>query len=303
MKKIILTLSASIVSIVSFAQNVGIGTTSPNAKLHVVGSAVNVIHAVNTGAAGSGVVAESNAVGTYGIRSTSINGIAVYGESTNGVGVKGYGGNVGTVAVFGSALDGTGVKAFSLSGTALEVIGKLSISGGNTNPSDGAVLTSDATGKAVWQNNRIGFKASTSDFFNQTANDEAYVALTFDENPYDPGDDFNVNAAAANKNTFVVPVSGFYHFDAACYVSLESTTANLQDAYIGLELNGTLIETRTGAAPNGSTTDSNIPLEISTNIHLNAGDKVKIVAWSNNFSGFQVRILNREFSGYLVFAD
>ena len=267
----------------------------------MVGSAINVIYAVNNGASGAGILAESNAANTYGIRAVSSNGIGVYGESGTGTGIKGYGNDAGSVAVFGSALAGIGVKAYSYAGKGLEVIGNLSISGGNTNPTNGAVLTSDAAGNAVWKNNKIGFEASSSS--NQTVGDEVTAILVFDQNPYDPGNDFNVNAAVADKNTFIAPVSGFYHFDAACDVTLNSTTTNLQDATIGIFVNGNSAEWRSGAAPNGSTIDSSIPLIMNKNMHLNAGEKVTIRVWSNNFTSLSVVVYNPHFSGYLVFAD
>ena len=159
MKKTILSNLICVISIASFAQNVGIGTNAPTAKLHVVGSGGVAFYAFNNGATGYGIVGKSDSTSAFGVRGLSDKGVGVYGESITGTGVKGYGNNAGSVAVFGSALAGTGVKAYSFTGKALEVIGNLTISGGNTNPVNGAVLTSDAVGNAVWKPRRIAFKA------------------------------------------------------------------------------------------------------------------------------------------------
>ncbi|CAN5774712.1 hypothetical protein BH10BAC3_BH10BAC3_05180 [soil metagenome] len=284
--------------------NVGIGTITPASKLQVVGSGVNIVYGLNNGASGSGVIGESNAVNTYGIKGLSGNGIGVYGETSNGTAVKGYGNDAGSVAVFGSSLAGTGVKAVSFTGKALEVIGNLQISGGNTNPSTGAVLTSDATGNAVWKVNMIGFEAFSSTFFNQNINDEATTIMSYDQNPYDPGNNFNLNSAATDKNTFIAPVSGFYHFDAYCNVFLNSTTTNLQDASISIYKNNNATNYwQSGSAPNNSTTDSEIALSISRSMHLNAGDKITIRVYSNNLISLVAQLSNRQFTGHLIYAD
>ena len=301
MKRSILVSFTCVTSVISFAQNVGIGTTTPTSKLHVVGSGGILIYAINSGASGYAIVGESNGASAYAIRGLSANGVGVYGESATGSGVKGYGNDAGSIAVFGSALAGTGVKAYSYTGKALDVIGNLSISGGNTNPSNGAVLTSDAAGNAIWKNNKIGFEATSNS--SQSVSDEVTAILVFDENTYDPGNDFNINSAVADKNTFIVPVSGFYHLDASCTVDLYSATTNLQDASISFYKNGTTIEFRSGSGPNNSTTDSNMPLSISNSMHLNAGDKITIRAWSNNLNSLAVNLVNIHCSGFLVHAD
>lgn len=150
--------------------------------------------------------------------STTANSNAIYGETSNGTGVKGYSNNAGSVAVFGSSLQGTGVKAYSLSGTALDVIGNVKISGGNTDPSNGAVLTSDATGNSVWKNNRVGFSVSgpNPNLLNIPANTSTTVHLFTEE--FDYGNDYAAYSGSSpsfGNSIFAVPVTGLYHFDAA----------------------------------------------------------------------------------------
>jgi hypothetical protein len=150
--------------------------------------------------------------------STTANSSAIYGETSNGTGVKGYSNNAGSVAVFGSSLQGTGVKAYSLSGTALDVIGNLKISGGNTSPSNGAVLTSDATGNAVWKNSRIAFSVSglNSNLVSLPANSTRVVHLLTEE--FDYGNNYvlnTTNSPSFGNSVFVAPVAGLYHFDAS----------------------------------------------------------------------------------------
>jgi hypothetical protein len=104
------------------------------------------VYGQNTGTAGSGVVGVSNTVNTQG----------VYGSSTNGIGVRVNSNNyraVDAVSVSGTALYGSITSSY-----ALETNGNVKITGGNTNPANGAVLTSDATGNAVWKGRSVGFK-------------------------------------------------------------------------------------------------------------------------------------------------
>ncbi len=147
------------------------------------GTLVPVIKGMcNSTTLGVGVMGESNGV----------NGRGVYGSSVAGTAVEGYANNAGAIGVKGNALAGIGVKAYSFGGTALDVEGNLKISGGNTNPSNGAVLTSDATGNAVWKNNNIGF--TTGQELGQSIPYNSFANLTFDTETFDAGNDYNTSS-------------------------------------------------------------------------------------------------------------
>lgn len=91
--------------VMSMLQNgdVGIGTASPGARLHVVSGngAGNTLHAVNAASAGTG--AASGVVGSTAQASASAAGVRGLGSHVSGTGVIGAGNNmVSTTLVFGS---------------------------------------------------------------------------------------------------------------------------------------------------------------------------------------------------------
>jgi hypothetical protein len=174
----------------------------------------------NTSGAIQGVSSNISTAALSG-SNNSTGGIGVIGSSSaaTGIGVSGQS-SVGT-GVFGLSSDGVGVKASSTNGLALQVNGNIKISGGNTNPSNGAVLTSDANGNAVWKDSRIGFSvegvnhnvASLSSF---PANTTSVVHFTTEN--FDYGNDYVLNTSSTpsfGNSVFVAPKTGVYHFDAA----------------------------------------------------------------------------------------
>lgn len=106
----------------------------------------------NVGTAIQGNATKASAAAITG-SSTGTGGIGVMGQSHDaaGFGLAGYS-SAGN-AVYGfSAASGTALRGVSVGGYGLLVSGNLRLTGGNTNPSAGAVLTSvDASGNAVWK--------------------------------------------------------------------------------------------------------------------------------------------------------
>lgn len=242
-----------------------------------------------TGVKGYSTVA--NAVGVFGesINGTGVKGlsngtnaIGVYGESVNGTGVKGYGSDAGSVAVFGSSLSGTGVKAYSFTGKALEVVGDVRISGGAIAPSDGAVLTSDASGNASWKNVRVAFGARGINNSYQLMPHNVFQKVEFLVEDYDLNGNFIPTSGTSTSNTsvFTVPVSGVYHIDTRLVVWLSSSITAMDFAQIRIQrlragTTSTLLRARGYVNTSTLSNDVSEP-EISSDVHLLTGDKIWI---------------------------
>jgi len=278
-----------------------------------------------TGTSGRGVYGLASNSSSFGVlgqntsgtaikgMSTGTNSIGVYGESTNGTGLKGYSNDSGSVAIFGSSLSGTGVKAYSYSGNALEVIGNVKISGGNIAPSEDAILTSDALGNAHWEpNTKVAFRghAISQALTSGTANNEfnfSFKKVEFLNEEYDLHGDFTptgANASNSNSSTFVAPVNGIYHFDAA--VTLEDNTFFDYLSYsIRLvrkrgSTTSTIAESKIDGSSVGATTT-----QISADRSLLAGDQIWIEFKQINYSVLSsvLRVEERfnYFTGHLVY--
>jgi hypothetical protein len=272
------------------------------------------VYGQNTGTAGSGVVGTSDAVNTQGVYGSSVNGIGVRAATTN------------YRAVQASAVSGTALYGSSTSGYALETNGKIKIAGGNTNPANGAVLTSDAQGNATWQQPasvpKIAFRAAG---IYKNINSPT-INLIPSSPPYSPGDlvppvrkkvefkslgyDFgNVyslfsGSVTDNSSTFAVPTTGLYHFDAA----LNFVFANVFD-YLEVEISlmlsrdGTISELVTRGSYINSVDNTSVGL--SADVTLLAGDRIFIAARQFNLvsspSAMEDSYPNCYFNGHLVF--
>lgn len=288
--------SSGIVGEGAGGSSVGVRATNTNgfaifASAAPTGSSNPVIYGFNYGTSGAGIKGKSDGASGYG----------VYGESVAGTGVSGYGNNAGSIGVYGNSLAGTGVKAYSFSGTALEVSGNLKIAGGNTNPSSGAVLTSDASGNAVWKNNKVAFKAYIPG--NQNIPYWSNTVPNMTES-HDLGNNFNTSSAASNPNTFIAPVAGVYHFDGFTYYYYSSSIYNINQTVIKFTVNGSSsgIEHNTFSTFNG-TGSSICYQDCGEDFHLNAGDKVQFVLRQSNGGNVAIPLYQAVFSGHLVVAD
>lgn len=260
------------------------------------------------------VVGISGGTSKAGVRgeATGLSGIGVFGTANGETGVGVYGSVTSGTAVYGLSTSGVGVRALSASGLALEVNGNLRIAGGNTTPSNGAVLTSDAQGNATWKNNRIAFRATgVNENFNGLSSG-TYARVHFGTEHYDYGNHYLLHVGSnpgTTASTFMAPVDGVYHFDAAAEVTVSEYLNNIQYANIRLRLN------RNGVlstiAIQDLTVDDNLKLSasgnISTGVRLQAGDRVFVEVRQvssgpgNVFGG--PNALGAYFTGHLVFAD
>ena len=218
------------ISMGGFSQNVGIGTATPVNKLDVVSTAAAStnasIHSTNTGISGNAVLGVSNNAGTYGVR----------GTSNAGTGVQGYTSTV--YALVGTSLSGTAVYAQS-GGYGLISSGKIKFSGGNTNPSDGALLTSDANGNATWKRSNLAFSANTAV---NAVPDRTFTKVEFSNEEFDTQNNFvqYTGTANAGSSVFTAPVAGIYHFSSAVLFEqpdVEEGSGYFSNVSIQLQLN------------------------------------------------------------------
>lgn len=255
---------------------------------------------------GYGVYAISeNADGIYGVSNKPVNGvgvkgasntatgIGVYGSSNGGDGVRGY--STSGKAVFGSALTGTALYGYSYDGYGLEVDGKVKISGANTTPGMGKVLTSDANGNATWEGG-VAFAASgtKSDWTLIGSNGKWVQHWAGVE--YDLGNNFDLNS-----NTFTAPVSGIYHFDAQVWVGLQEEDTREFEISLRRTRSGNTVDLKRSFVVGGVINDA-YSVGFSTDVKLNAGDKIDL--YLTNGYNDQVHIDGRTtgcwFSGRLV---
>ena len=99
--------------------NVGIGTSSPTRKLHVVGNSSNPILSSVNSSHGTGVYGESDLTGVHGV--CTVEGAGVLGESDQGYGVHGSSNITG---VYGYSSSGIGVHGQTSNGWAGYFSGK-----------------------------------------------------------------------------------------------------------------------------------------------------------------------------------
>ena len=310
MKKIILTgVAMFTILIAAFSQNVGIGTATPANKLDVTGAAPSsinaTIYATNTGNYGNGILAESNGINTVGLRGTSTTGTGVLGKTL-----------VGT-AMVGTSLSGTAVYGQSSTGYGLISSGKLKISGGNTNPTAGALLVSDANGNATWQRSGLAFSANTP--VNSIPGGSNGIAkVEFSNQVFDTQNNFTTytGTVTSGSSVFTAPVAGIYHFSSAILfekTGVEQYSTDILNGTISLMQNGVIVVNSNSASvthPNGSGGYSCfVYLSVDADVHLNANDKIWIEAGNIQNANTTTPIplnaspMNSRFSGELIFAD
>ncbi|MEJ8842511.1 hypothetical protein WG954_08955 [Lacibacter sp. H375] len=256
------------------------------------------VHGSNNGTGGSGVIGVSHAPNTQG----------VYGYSNSGIGVRGL------------SSSGTALYGNSSTGYALETNGKIKIAGGNTNPSAGAVLTSDASGNATWQTlpagtPKIAFRAAgmadptgVDNMIPSSLPGELAIRkkVDFAAIGYDFGNVYTLYNGS-NENTaskFTVPMTGLYHFDAQ-FEFMFATVLDFKEIEISLMVqrgSETFEMARGGGYINSV---DNTLASVSTDLTLLAGDRVYVAARQYNLSSlpspFVSSIYSNFFSGHLVF--
>lgn len=252
--------------------------------------------------------------GVHGNNSSST-GIGVFGEAVYGIGVQAtstYGTSVNATSLSGTALKGT---CTNITGYALQTSGNVKIAGGNTNPSNGAVLTSDAVGNAVWKKQNLAFNAQftsslTSSYDYKVLANGAETKILMGSEKYDVSNNFTkyvTGTPLATDSRFTAPQNGYYHFDASfeCIYTTPNGTAYkgklkaiIKTTKIGYpypEYTGTSY----GNMPTGY--GNFIETSCSGDVYLQAGDYVEFVVFQQNSENNKLTINASSFSGHLIF--
>lgn len=177
-------------------QNVGIGTTSPTAKLHVNGAVK--LEGLNLFEFGAGVAGKEVNAGKIGYNAFGQNALTFVGAGTNATNRAFYFFGEGGTTFNGPA---------TITGNT-NIGGQLQIDG-NAGTS-GQVLVSNGASSPSWQsvaNPQTGFHAEAA--IPQTLAQFTQTKINFTSENFDDGSDYN-NATS----TFIAPATGVYHFDA-----------------------------------------------------------------------------------------
>lgn len=256
-----------------------------------------------------GILGISGGISKSGIRgeATGAAGNGVYGIATASDGYGLYGYNLVGTGVYGFSNSGTGIKAISNSGLALDVTGKLRIAGGNTTPSNGAVLTSDANGNATWKNNNIAFRVKG---VNSGQTGISYITsrkVEFEMEDYDLGNNYAllVGTVWPSSSTFTVPKSGIYHFDISIGLGyLPSGTYDYGNIVLVRKRNGI-----TSSVAHKEFQFYNLDftnLCLSSDVQLQVNDQIWVTVSQTNTAGDPSQLsvgTDTYFSGHLVIAE
>jgi hypothetical protein len=237
---------------------------------------------------------------------TGTSGIGVFGTTTSTTGYGMFATTGPGTAIYGTSTSGTGVRANSSTGLALDVTGRVKIAGGNTNQSDGAVLTSDANGNAVWKNNRVAFYVDRVNDNYRSASSGVSAKVHWKTELYDYGNDYllltGTNPGSATS-TFTVPVSGLYHFDLKLYIYDDDAELSAVITRIFVKRGSTTLE---------AGYDDTIPFDyeyafsrISNDFRLQAGDIVwvEVYPWTDDGSPVEIGTYSSYFNCHLIFQE
>lgn len=291
---------------ISFPYDQAVNVAGTAFKIENISTAIEGVTSGVSTAAVKGIATGTGGIGLSGSSSGS-SGIGVLGSTSLATGVQGL--NTGT---------GTGVLANSTSssGLALRVNGNLRITGGNTNPTNGAVLTSDANGNATWKPHRIGFQALGVNGSYDDLNTNTWYKIIFPNELYDFANNFNSYTgntipSPADASVFTVPVDGVYHFESYVALWLPGLSPAEASGFIRLQLNRNgnvselelVPEINKSAVFTGTTENTVLLFKISMDYLLFAGDKIYVEVRHTNEGNVHAAVLdnyNYRFSGRLA---
>lgn len=234
MKKLLLCFLLGVLQYQAFSQgNVGVGTTNPNSSsiLDISSSNKGVLFPrVNLQSAVDNVTIPSPASGliVYNTNAVVPGGVGLFYNA--GTAASPNWTKVGDVILplykatstnnsafqienYSSSPTSSAIKAYSFGGNALDVSGKMKISGAGQSPGQGKVLTSDANGNATWE----GAVAFSSQGVVTTGSNSiapnTFTKVRFATVNYDLNGNYH-GPNDANHSSFIAPVNGIYHFDS-----------------------------------------------------------------------------------------
>jgi hypothetical protein len=261
-----------------FAQNVGIGTNSPQFPLSFPGTVGDKISLWSDGSSthyGLGIQSNLFQIFTKTNNNDIVFGYGSSGAFTETMRIKGNG-NVGI---------GTTTPAATL-----DVNGQVKISGGS--PGDGKVLVSDANGIASWSNSSIntGAFAYSSGGTPQLIPTSTSIVMAF------PAIFVAGNNYSTVDNSYTCPTAGFYHFDMQLTFRTINPYAGDKQLVIGLYVNGGSVWSPPYLLRSSAVDDT---FQFSFSTPLGAGDKVTFHITQN--TGFNQQLLAGYFQGYRVY--
>ncbi|CAN5207629.1 hypothetical protein BH09BAC2_BH09BAC2_09020 [soil metagenome] len=255
----------------SYAQNVGIGETTPLARLHVsqVDSSVAILQNNQTldVNVNSALYFKLGTKYTGGIKTTGENlfdsrlGFFTY-STTNGNNL------VERLSILDNGNVGINTQIPSAQ---LHVNGSLKITNGTEG--NNKVLVSDAAGTATWRASGVNtaFKASNST--TQTVLATSTVQVSFNTPEYN-------DAASFSANQFTAPDAGIYHFDVMITWDLSGGLASNSSFALRIKKGGNYIHDVWAALPTGTT--GNYSQVFSGDFKLLAGDIITIDAYNGS---------------------
>lgn len=304
-------------------------------------SFASVIEVTTNGTTGNGLYAiADNGTSQRAVYGHANVGTGIYGFSLSGTGV--YGRSNTANAIFGEAFSttGVGVYAKNSSGSALKVDGKaeflnksyfsdsvfinastnitgttningntnlngnLKIYGGSTNPSAGAVLTSDAAGNATWKANKVAFAAVNTTNISMPNSSSTWTTLGSLSSLFDASGNFNPSSASIDPNTFIVPVSGYYNLIGKFYGQYSSSIYNIHSLSCSFKINGvTNNQIGENFGVYAATGTSYSSVEMTRVLHLNAGDKVMLQGRQTNGGSAIISVSQVYFAASIISAD
>lgn len=259
----------------------------------------------------NGVMGTSGGTSTAGVRgeATGLGGNGVFGTTSSNQGYGVYGHSLTGTGLYGFSNTGTGIKAVSNSSLALDVNGNVKIAGGNTTPSNGAVLTSDATGNASWKNNKVAFRAENINTTYSGISSNVYTKVHFDDENYDYANNYFLHVGSnpvTNSSTFTVPKTGVYTLGADVSIMIFDATYNISQGTLNINRKRAGVTTTiayTDLVIHDSPVASTASGNTSTDLKLQAGDIIWVEVNQVNGGSIAGDIHDGSFFAHLVFED
>jgi hypothetical protein len=258
----------------AYAQNVGIGTTTPNEKLHVDSGAIRIGRSVWN--------AQSNNWLKYG------------DEDYVRIGEEGD----DSLSIQARYIRITPPPAYGVFGKVL-LNGTLQIKDAIGSQGVGKVLTSDADGNATWMNSpnaNTGFRAETG--FGTTIPLPPCIGclgFTLINWPLSDYDDSN----SLFGSTYTAPANGVYHFDAQLTYAISGIASTAGNA-LGIRLlTSSGVDQKVYNNLHANDNGGVITVQVSTDVKLLSGQVVTI--YGINLSNTVLTVSSGFFSGHKIY--